>query len=107
MDALEGSTHRAWMAADRELRQGAEAMRSAGDIAAARQAFASLSTALTEVARGFGVSTGEVHVFYCPMAFDNEGAAWLQQRERTQNPYFGSMYGCGSRQETFNAAGAE
>ena len=108
MDALEGSTHRAWMAADRELRQGAEAMRSAGDIAAARQAFASLSTALTEVARGFGVSTGEVHVFYCPMSFDNEGAVWLQQGERTQNPYFGSkMYGCGSRQETFNAAGAE
>ena len=36
------------------------------------------------------------------MAFDNEGAAWLQQAMQTQNPYFGGqMYRCGSLHETF------
>ena len=57
---------------------------------------------LIRVARQGGVHAGPLHLFHCPMAFDNEGAAWLQQAMQTQNPYFGSqMYRCGSRRETF------
>ncbi len=105
--ALEDSTLMASMTIESGLRHSAETMRAAGDLAVARRAFASFSTALTEVARGFGISASEVHVFYCPMAFDNEGAAWLQQGEETQNPYFGAeMYRCGSRQKTLTAAGS-
>ena len=79
-----------------------DAISGAGDLAAARQAFAELSTVLIRVARQGGVHAGPLHLFHCPMAFDNEGAAWLQQAMQTQNPYFGSqMYRCGSRRETF------
>ena len=60
--------------------------------------------ALTEGAREFGAGGDSVHRFHCPMAFDNEGADWLQRAEDTENPYFGSqMYRCGSRLETFVA----
>ena len=79
-----------------------DAISGAGDLAAARQAFAELSTVLIRVARQGGVHAGPVHLFHCPMAFDNEGAAWLQQAMQTQNPYFGGqMYRCGSLRETF------
>ena len=108
MGRLEGSAHTAWMAADGKLRQGAEAIHSAADIAAARKAFVPLSTALTAVARGFGVGEDTVQLFYCPMAFGEQGAAWLQQGEQAENPYLGSqMYRCGNRQETFTAVGKE
>ena len=108
MATMQGAAHERWMAADAELRQAAGTIRATGDIEVARAAFARLSVALTGVARDFGVGAETVHLFYCPMAFDNEGAAWLQQEATTENPYFGSqMYRCGSRQETFTAAGAE
>ena len=36
--------------------------------------------------------------FYCPMAFDNKGAFWVQDDEEILNPYFGSkMINCGNR----------
>ena len=38
-----------------------------------------------------------VREVYCPMAFDNRGAAWLQIEEVKANPYFGaSMLRCGT-----------
>ncbi|MCP4450592.1 MAG: DUF3347 domain-containing protein, partial [Planctomycetes bacterium] len=29
--------------------------------------------------------------FHCPMAFDNQGASWLQNVNDIKNPYFGDM----------------
>ena len=90
------------LAAHPASQETGDAISGANDLAAARQAFAEFSTVLIRVARQGGVHAGPVHLFYCPMAFDNEGAAWLQQAMQTQNPYFGGqMYRCGSRRETF------
>lgn len=37
---------------------------------------------------------------YCPMAFDNTGAAWLSDKEEIRNPYFGKMMlKCGKVEE--------
>lgn len=37
---------------------------------------------------------------YCPMAFGNEGAFWIQDEKEIRNPYFGSeMPSCGTSQE--------
>ena len=90
------------LAAHPASQESGDAISRADDLAAARQAFAELSTVLIRVARQGGVHAGPVHLFHCPMAFDNEGAAWLQQAMQTQNPYFGGqMYRCGSWRETF------
>ena len=38
----------------------------------------------------------ELHEVYCPMAFNNKGASWLQSSTKVANPYFGSkMLRCG------------
>lgn len=38
---------------------------------------------------------------YCPMAFDDKGAAWLSDTMHIQNPYFGKkMLTCGEVQDT-------
>jgi Cu(I)/Ag(I) efflux system membrane fusion protein len=104
---LESGARRQWMQMAARMRVDAEAVHVATTVEKARRAFAGLSTALTEVARDFGAGGDSVHLFHCPMAFDNEGADWLQRAEDTENPYFGSqMYRCGSRLETF-VAGAD
>ena len=101
-DLPEAQAAAAALAADPASQEVGDAISKAVDLAAARQAFAELSTVLIRVARQGGVHAGPVHLFHCPMAFDNEGAAWLQQAMQTQNPYFGGqMYRCGSRRETF------
>ena len=67
-----------------------------------RKGFALLSDSMAAVARRFG-TTGRDPVlrFHCPMAFNNRGGYWLQNRESTENPYFGSaMFKCGEITET-------
>ncbi len=104
---LESGVRRQWMQIAARMRVDAEAVHVAATVEQARRTFAGLSTALTEIARDFGVGGDSVYLFHCPMAFDNAGADWLQRAEDTENPYFGSqMYRCGSRLETF-VAGAD
>jgi Cu(I)/Ag(I) efflux system membrane fusion protein len=48
-----------------------------------------------EVVERYGVN-GVVWHQYCPMAFDNTGATWLNRREQIENPYLPeTMAGCG------------
>ena len=103
MQLLEGPAHQVWMQQSRGLQEGAAQLRQAGDMEAARAAFAPLSGSMILVARRFGPGRqGPVYRFQCPMAFNNRGASWLQEAEETENPYFGSvMYRCGSREEAF------
>ncbi|MBC8256307.1 MAG: efflux RND transporter periplasmic adaptor subunit [Candidatus Marinimicrobia bacterium] len=43
-----------------------------------------------------------VNEAFCPMAFDNTGASWLQTTEKIANPYFGSkMLRCGTLKNKF------
>ena len=108
MGLLRGEAHAVWMEVLKGLRAGSEGVRGAADVEAARAVFDPLSTALAQVAREFGTGReGEVFRFHCPMAFGNQGASWLQEGERTENPYFGSrMYRCGSQKEAFPTAAA-
>ena len=80
----------------------------AKDIEAARGRFKKLSQAMIALAEGFGhAQPSPLHRAYCPMAFDNQGAAWLQAGDKLANPYFGhKMLRCGEMQKTFATAGA-
>lgn len=95
------TVHAKWMALHEQLKRSAGNLAEAADIATARTAFEPLSDALTDAFRIFGVQTDQPVIrFFCPMAFDDKGAFWLQNREGVENPYFGSgMYRCGEQKE--------
>ncbi|MDD7984363.1 efflux RND transporter periplasmic adaptor subunit [Lentisphaera marina] len=70
-------------------------------LAAARADFAQLSKILIGLAEKNSFSS-PVKQAYCSMAFDDQGASWLQTAERIENPYFGSgMYRCGSIKKNY------
>jgi Cu(I)/Ag(I) efflux system membrane fusion protein len=105
MTILGDAAHRAWMDYLDDLRKHTHAIQSAGDIEAARTAFAPLSQAMYASLRGFGTG-GErpVYWFNCSMAFDNRGADWLQSTKDLENPYWGAMmFRCGELTETLSA----
>src|SRR4029077_18329857 len=63
------------------------------DLKSARSAFARLSDSIMAYARATGAGLGDdVKVAYCPMLQQY----WLQQGEKTRNPYYGQqMSDCG------------
>jgi membrane fusion protein, copper/silver efflux system len=69
----------------------------AKDLAAARVPFEPLSEAMTAIVLEVGAGdAGPIYPAFCPMAFDDRGARWLQGGEVLANPYFGSeMLRCG------------
>jgi len=73
------------------------------DIEVARARFEGMSEAVISLQERFGHRGGETwHVAYCPMAFDNAGAEWLQRGTQINNPYFGaSMLRCGEVRREF------
>ncbi len=61
-----------------------------------RAGFFPLSVAMTRMVEAYGAGQGPVYELYCPMAFGNQGATWLQGDPKVNNPYFGaSMLRCG------------
>lgn len=82
-----------WRIAARDLRPDAPY----DDIEIARSDFEPMSNAIFSLIDRFGPpESTPVYVAYCPMAFDFEGADWLQRTETIDNPYFGeSMLRCG------------
>jgi len=83
------------------LLSSAKEVSAAKDLTEARQAFSSLSAGVYELCKKFGVSGKfPVYRFFCPMAFNNKGAYWLQRKPDLFNPYFGkTMLKCGEKTE--------
>ncbi|TNE87262.1 MAG: efflux RND transporter periplasmic adaptor subunit [Deltaproteobacteria bacterium] len=87
----------AWSALATELRGHATHVARAKDLQGARGGFEPLSTAIEATLRSFGNPLDtDIHVAFCPMADNNQGARWIQQGESIDNSYFGaSMLRCG------------
>ena len=100
-DQLEGDAAEEWDEHRGILHETLEAVEAGTDIDEIRTAFEPWSDGLTDFIRVFGIHPGEpVYILHCPMAFDFEGANWLQTDEEVRNPYFGSeMYSCGTVEE--------
>lgn len=98
-----------WAADSRALRQTARLVADASQITAARDAFYDLSMGMIRTARRFGTTGATpVRVFHCPMAMGGAGADWLQSKEGTENPYYGSqMFRCGSQTEVLGQVSAK
>lgn len=77
--------------------EGWDALEEAEDIDAARKAFEPVSNFMIAVVEANGLPDGvELIKAHCPMAFDWNGADWLQTPGPLRNPYFGSeMLECG------------
>ncbi len=105
MSLLEGAAHQAWMKERKEITKIARRFIAADGIQKARSVFDTLSGSMIGVAKRFGAGGADVYLFHCPMAFNDRGADWLQNHQKTNNPYFGSaMFRCGFLKETFAGA---
>ena len=102
VSALPEVDRREWQTAIRRLREESEAVTTISDIGRLRAAFGFLSRTILDLEDRFGHTDGSVlYEVYCPMAFDNKGAAWLQATREISNPYFGSaMLRCGRVRKT-------
>jgi Cu(I)/Ag(I) efflux system membrane fusion protein len=91
MALVTGKDHVAWMEHAGELKLLFTAISEADGIEPARMKFAVLSEEIVVVLERFGMSEGPLYKAWCPMAFDNRGASWVQSGEEISNPYFGAM----------------
>lgn len=81
----------------RTIRNAERLATDAGNIETGRHAFLPASNALIALLEQYPdtLRMPLVHIF-CPMAFDDAGAGWLQRSEAVRNPYFGeAMLTCG------------
>ena len=80
-------------------------MLAAKDIEAKRKSFQAVSDGLFDLLRTIRYSGSKVYQQFCPMAFDNNGAAWLSNSSEIINPYFGEkMLHCGDLRDSVNIA---
>lgn len=100
-DGIAMDKMKAWHKLKSEILSSAKDISAAKSLTGARQAFSSLSADIYELCRGFGVSGKfPVYRFFCPMAFNNKGGYWLQNKTGVLNPYFGkTMLQCGEQIE--------
>jgi len=98
----------AWRQAQKALAENLDADFEPDDVDKVRADFEDLSTTMLDVVEAFGhVEEVALARAYCPMAFKNKGAAWLQAGDKIANPYFGhKMLRCGEIQRTFTPAAA-
>jgi len=101
MELLSDRYHDKWMKFPAELESTLSKASDRKDIKLLREDFYLLSQQLAKIAKHFGsTGRGPLYILHCPMAFDNKGANWLQDNDKTANPYFGHMMlRCGGVEE--------
>ncbi len=89
------------------LERHAGKLASSESIEIAREDFEKLSKEIETMLRTFGNPLPEtLRQAYCPMAFGNRGATWIQKGEAISNSYFGAaMLKCGESRATVEPAG--
>ena len=101
MKRVTGDEHMAWLKHADELTSLLTAVADADGIEPARAKFALLSEQVTAILSRFGGPGGKLYKAWCPMAFGNRGASWIQDQKEISNPYFGKvMLRCGEIKET-------
>jgi Cu(I)/Ag(I) efflux system membrane fusion protein len=106
---LDGKENELWMKYLIELENSGDGIEKAETIEAARMSFEKLSNVMIKIAQQVGSSGNQpVLLYHCPMAFEYKGANWLQNKEGTENPYFGSqMFTCGTQESIITPGNPE
>jgi Cu(I)/Ag(I) efflux system membrane fusion protein len=104
-EGLDSRSSGAWQAASSELARNLNPEWKEPTIDEVRKYFQALSGTMLALADAFGhPRSSPLYRAYCPMAFKDKGAAWLQAGDQIANPYFGhEMLRCGVIQRTFAA----
>lgn len=86
-----------WKLLRGEMLSSLTVMQNAKTLEAARGPFELLTGTVTKMLHRFGNPLDDaLRLAFCPMAFDNEGAEWVQRGEVIDNAYFGErMRSCG------------
>jgi len=89
-----------WKSQTGSIKNSLQTMISTHDITLQRVNFATLSVALYNSIKTYGVLGMKTYYQYCPKANNGKGAYWLSLKEKITNPYFGEkMPNCGKTQE--------
>ncbi len=100
MEKLPMDVHTVWMKVLNELKNDANQISAAKEVAQQRDIFMNLSKniyALVKVSK----PAETVYYQFCPMANEGKGANWLSKENAIKNPYYGSqMLTCGKTVET-------
>jgi Cu(I)/Ag(I) efflux system membrane fusion protein len=103
MSLVKDKAHIYWMEQLKAIQAHGKKIGASEDIEEQRKQFDFLSQALIKSLKVFGVEGDTFYVQHCPMANDNDGAAWLSNHEKILNPYFGEkMLTCGTVQDTID-----
>jgi Cu(I)/Ag(I) efflux system membrane fusion protein len=92
--------HDVWIEKLNQIKKAGMGIEKAKTLGESRVSFEKLSDVMVTLAKRFGSSGKQpILLYHCPMAFDFKGADWLQNKEGTENPYFGSkMFKCGTQE---------
>jgi Cu(I)/Ag(I) efflux system membrane fusion protein len=83
------------------IHSSAEALQKKSSLEAKRKEFDMISDALWSLTRTVKYDGSKVYYSFCPMAFDNKGAYWLNNSSKIENPYLGEeMLECGSVEDS-------
>ncbi|MFC1498385.1 efflux RND transporter periplasmic adaptor subunit [Verrucomicrobiota bacterium] len=108
-EGLSAQAQEVWKEQKALIDKSAKTVSSTQDIQEQRQTLPSLTVAVETLARTFGPFPDlSVRKAFCPMAFDNKGAFWLQENETIENPYFGdAMLRCGEIKDVLSTTKPE
>jgi Cu(I)/Ag(I) efflux system membrane fusion protein len=101
-------TLRAWEDAVAGIQAALDGDLTTAEMEGLRKRFEPISGTLLGLVDAFG-HTRETALYraFCPMAFNNRGAAWIQADKKIANPYFGhQMLRCGEIQREFPSVAA-
>jgi Cu(I)/Ag(I) efflux system membrane fusion protein len=102
MTSPRGEQYSAWENIRETLKKDLEHAHHAAGLPDVRTLFDKVSRQVITLEKQYGHSTGSRCLAFCPMAFGNKGAYWLQTEKKIRNPYFGKkMHGCGEIKETY------
>lgn len=100
LEAINGSdlpdeAQEAWAQQLETFQSTLQILGEATTIVSVRDAFEPFSNQLILAVKQFGADQ-DLFLFHCPMAFKGRGGYWIQDKEGTENPYYGSsMFSCG------------
>jgi Cu(I)/Ag(I) efflux system membrane fusion protein len=97
---LQGHAAEMWRDYHEKLLAATEHIHHWTTVEAVRTGFEAVSSIMIALEKGFGHEGDQTYYeIFCPMAFDNAGASWLQTNKDIMNPYFGKrMLRCGEVQ---------
>ena len=105
MNLFEGDAHLTWMKFSGDISKALIEGIESDTISQSRTAFLHLSQAIISLHDIFGHQDSKnYYLTYCPMAFDNKGAHWLQTVDTVYNSFYGDMMlRCGEIQKTYES----